>query len=168
MALELVPLGTLRVQLKPPIEVGIGPAGTRLIVEVASAEMHGDRLRGQMVGGSGADWLIVGPEGTGSIDIRVALRTDDGATIFVHYNGRLDASRGLQLPMTIYVAPRFETGDERYAWLNRIQAIGKGIIHEDFSLDYEWYEVRLSIGPVQMMNSAIAAYWHAAAAQTKV
>ena len=44
--------------------------------------------------------------------------------------------------MTAYVAPRFETGDERYAWLNGIQAVGKGILYENLSLDYEWYEVR--------------------------
>jgi hypothetical protein len=44
--------------------------------------------------------------------------------------------------MTIYVAPRFETGDERYTWLNRIQAVGKGTLNQDLSLDYEWYEVR--------------------------
>jgi hypothetical protein len=51
-------------------------------------------------------------------------------------------SRGLNLPATVYVAPRFETCDERYLWLNRIQAIGKGIANEDLTLDYEWYEVR--------------------------
>ena len=45
-------------------------------------------------------------------------------------------------PLTVYVAPRFETGDERYAWLNRIQAVGKGTVNEDLSVDYEWYEVR--------------------------
>jgi len=83
-----------------------------------------------------------GPEGTGTVDVRATLQTDDGAIIFVQYNGRLDASQGLQFPMTAYVAPLFETGDERYAWLNRIQAVGKGIVYEDLSLDYEWYEVR--------------------------
>jgi hypothetical protein len=56
--------------------------------------------------------------------------------------GRLDGSNGLQPPLTVYVAPRFETGDKRYAWLNRIQAVGKGTINEDLSVDYEWYEVR--------------------------
>jgi hypothetical protein len=142
MAIELVPLCTLRIQLKPPIVAGTGPAGTRLIVEVASAQVKGDRLRGEMLGAAAADWMIVGPEGTGTVDVRVTLQTDDGAVIFVQYNGRMDASRGLQFPMTAYVAPRFETGDERYAWLNRIQAVGKGILYEDLSLDYEWYEVR--------------------------
>jgi Protein of unknown function (DUF3237) len=142
MAIELVPLCTLRLQLKPPIEVGAGPAGTRLIVEVVSAQVKGDRLRGEMLGAAAADWVIVGPGGTGTVDVRATLQTDDGAIIFVQYNGRLDTSQGLQFPMTACVAPLFETGDERYAWLNRIQAVGKGILYEDLSLDYEWYEVR--------------------------
>lgn len=142
MAIELVPLCTLHVQLKPPIDVGAGPHGTRLIVEVASAQIKGDRLSGEMVGSAGADWLLVGPEGTGTLDVRFAFKTDDGATIFGQYHGRSDVSQGLNLPATVYVAPRFETCDERYMWLNRIQAIGKGIVHEDLSLDYEWYEAR--------------------------
>jgi hypothetical protein len=115
-----------------------------MIVEVASAEVKGDRLRAEMVGAAAADWLLIGPEGTGTLDIRAALRTDDGAIIFMQYYGKsaADLSQGMPLPATIYVAPRFETCDERYAWLNRIQAIGKGTVHEDLSLDYEWYEVR--------------------------
>ena len=48
----------------------------------------------------------------------------------------------MQFPMTAYVAPRFETGDARYAWLNRNQAVGKGTLNEDLSVDYEWYELR--------------------------
>jgi Protein of unknown function (DUF3237) len=144
MAIELVPLATLQVQLKPPMEVGAGCAGTRVIVEVASIQVKGDRLNAEMVGSAVADWLLIGPEGTGTLDVRAALRTDDGAMIFMQYNGKLDSdlSEGLQLPVTVYVAPRFETCDERYLWLNRIQAVGKGIAHEDLSLDYEWYEVR--------------------------
>ena len=142
MAIELVPLCTLRIQLKPPIAAGAGPAGTRLIPEVASAQVKGDRLRGEMLGAAAADWLIVSPEGTGTVDVRMALQTDDGAVIFVQYNGRMNLSQGFQFPMTAYVAPLFETGDERYAWLNGIQAVGKGILYEDLSLDYEWYEVR--------------------------
>lgn len=141
MAIELVPLCTLRLQTKPPIMIGAGPTGTRLVSEVANGEVQGDRLRGQMEGIAG-DWLLIGPEGTGTIDVRATLRTDDGASIFVQYNGRLDGSRGWRFPMTVYVAPRFETGDERYAWLNRIQAVGKGTINEDLSVDYEWHEVR--------------------------
>jgi hypothetical protein len=144
MSIELVPLCTLRIQANPPIEVGTGPAGTRVVVEIASIEMKGDRLSAHLEGAAVADWLLIGPEGTATLDIRATMRTDDGAIIYVQYSGKIaaDWSQGVQLPATTYVAPRFETGDQRYAWLNRIQAVGKGSAHEDLSLDYEWYEVR--------------------------
>ncbi|MGY1669413.1 DUF3237 domain-containing protein [Geodermatophilus sp. SYSU D00710] len=142
MAIELVPLCTMRVQLKPPIEVGAGPAGTRLIFEAESAKFDGDRFSGEMEGSASGDWLLLGPDGTGMLDVRATFRTHDGALVFAQYHGRLDASDGMDLPKTIYVTPRFETGDERYAWLNRIQAAGKGVVHEDLVLDYEWYELR--------------------------
>ena len=144
MAIDLVPLCTLRVQLKPPIAVGTGCAGTRVIIEVASVQVKGDRLRAELMGAAAADWQLIGPEGTATLDVRAALRTDDDAIIFMQFYGKSpqDASQGLQPPATIYVTPRFETGDERYAWLNRVQAVGKGTVHEDLSLDYEWYEVR--------------------------
>jgi len=144
MAIRLVPLCALRVQLNPPIEVGAGCAGTRLIIEVASIQAKGDRLCAEMMGAAVADWVLIGPDGTGTLDVLATLRTDDDAIIFMQYNGKVDSdlSQGLQLPVTVYVAPRFETCDERYAWLNRVQAIGKGTAHEDLSLDYERYEVR--------------------------
>ena len=41
----------------------------------------------------------------------------------------------------MYVSPLFETGDPRYAWLNTIQAVGKGEFVGS-NLHYEWYEVR--------------------------
>ena len=144
MAIELVPLCTIRVQLKPPIVVGAGCAGTRVIFELASVQLKGDRLRAEMMGAAAADWQLIGPEGTATLDVRAALRTDDDAIIFMQFYGKSpqDALQGLQPPATIYVTPRFEAGDERYAWLNRIQAVGKGTVDEDLSLDYEWYEVR--------------------------
>jgi hypothetical protein len=36
--------------------------------------------------------------------------------------------------------PRFETGDERYAWLTRIQAVGKSVF-DGTKLEYEIFEV---------------------------
>lgn len=53
MAIELVPLCTMRLTAKPPIEIGAGPAGIRMIFEETSVEVHGDRLRGQMEGSAG-------------------------------------------------------------------------------------------------------------------
>ena len=79
MAIELVPLCTLGVQLQPPIAVGTGCAGTRLIFEVASVQVKGDRLRAEMTGAAAADWQLIGPEGTATLDVRATLRTDHGA-----------------------------------------------------------------------------------------
>jgi hypothetical protein len=46
MGIELVPLCTMRLESKPAVEVGTGPAGTRLIVDCTSIEVKGDRLKG--------------------------------------------------------------------------------------------------------------------------
>lgn len=139
MAVELVPLGTLTVTLGEPIVVGDGPAGTRMIFEVESAEVTGERVNGSLKGRSSADWLVV--NGTvGTLDVRATIETNDGAIIYAHYGGRVDLSGGIGAA-PLYVAPRFETADERYAWLNTIQAVGKGEL-DGLTLTYEWYEAR--------------------------
>jgi hypothetical protein len=142
MEIGLVPLCTMHIVVKAPIEIGAGPAGTRRIIENVSAQIKGERLNAEQLGVAASDWLVVGPEGTGMVDVRLAIQTDDGAAIYMKYNGRFNASPGSQDPATVYAAPTFETGDERYAWLNRVQAVGKGIIRPDRTIDYEFYEVR--------------------------
>lgn len=138
MAIELVPLCEVEVTLAEPIVVGPGPAGTRLIGEVRSARASG-RLTGSLKGNAAADWLLL-QGGVGLLDVRVTIETDDGAVIFAQYNGRMDVSEGIG-GKPVYVAPRFETGDPRYAWLNLVQAVGKGQL-SGTTLRYEWYEVR--------------------------
>lgn len=137
--MELVPLCNVDVVLEAPIDVGVGPAGWRLIFEVASAEMKGDRLSGTMRGRATADWLTL-VETTGALDVRATFETYDGAVIFAQYRGRTDITGGPG-SAPIYVAPLFETGDARYTWLNTIQAVGKGILN-GLNLSYEWYELR--------------------------
>lgn len=139
MAIELVPLCTLRIRLREPIVLGNTPAGVRLIIEVESGAVEGDRLRGVIKGNSTADWFTIGPEGTGTLDIRALIETDDGALIFVQYLGRNDMSSSPNAPL--YVAPRFETGDDRYRWLNPLLAVGKGTL-DGLNLTYEFHEVR--------------------------
>ena len=138
MAIELVPLCEVDVTLAQPIMVGQGPAGMRVVGEVLSARATG-RLTGSLKGNAAADWLLLQGD-VGVIDVRVTMETDDGAVIFAQYNGRMDVSAGIG-GKPVYVAPRFETGDPRYAWLNLVQAVGKGRL-SGTSLHYEWYEVR--------------------------
>src|SRR5438105_3014034 len=116
---QLVPLGMLTFELRPPIVLADTPCGTRWIVEVESGRIEGDRLQGRIdKSHANADWFVVGPDQTGSVDARVLAETDDGASVFIEYKGRVD----LSVPNApIYIAPRFETGDDRYRWLNRVQ-----------------------------------------------
>jgi Protein of unknown function (DUF3237) len=140
MSIELVPLMTATINLREPIMLPNTPSGTRLIVEVASATFEGDRIRGKQKGVAAADWLTVGPDGTGTLDVRATLETDDGAVIYSFYRGRLDTTPPLG-SVPIYAAPLYETGDERYAWINKIQAVAKGETDGQL-LEYEIYEVR--------------------------
>ena len=68
------------------------------------------------------------------------METDDGALVYVRYEGRADGSGGLAAG-PFYGAPLFETSDERYRWLNTTVAIGKAEFR-GLDLVYEWYEVR--------------------------
>jgi uncharacterized protein DUF3237 len=139
MTLELVPLCTIVIDLTEPLIMANTPAGTRVIVEVQDFRVEGDRLRGKMKGSAAADWLTIGPDSTGTLDVRATMETDDGAVIYVAYQGRRDFSQGLDAP--IYTAPKFDTGDERYAWLNKVQAAAKGTV-EGTTLTYEVFELR--------------------------
>ncbi len=85
----------------------------------------------------GADWLRVMPSGALRLDVRAVLNTDDGALIYVTYNGIIQhspesaekMSRGEVLTANdipyFVTAPTFQTSSPTYAWLNSVQAVGK-------------------------------------------
>jgi hypothetical protein len=136
MTLELVPLCTATVTLAEPITV----SPTFAIGEVVGMEVEGERLRAHLKGRAAADWLTISPEGFGTLDVKVTLETDDGAVVHASYTGRFPFDT-----LTVYATPLFHTGDERYAWLNRIQAVAKGSFPKApdmATLVYEMYELR--------------------------
>lgn len=122
--------------LRAPIVVGSGPYGMRQIFDVSGGEVRGERLRGRVLP-SGADWILLGSDGVGRLDVRAAMETHDGASIYLSYTGVLhmnDAAmqaiaggRLTEYGETIFFTnPRFETGDPRYAWLNGLFVVGQG------------------------------------------
>lgn len=133
---ELVPLGALTLDLRDPILVPGVPAGTRVIAECSGGRFEGERLKGDLKGHANADWVSIGADGTAAIDVRLLLETDDGALIYMTYAGRLNLA-----DQTVYAAPLFETGDERYSWLNGIQAVAKGTTDNTRVL-YDIFELR--------------------------
>jgi len=121
---ELEALGTMVVDVAPSLPVGIGPAGDRSVGAITAVTLSGERLRATQASPAAADWLVR-TGAVGVIDARVLLRTDDDALIYLQYGGRLDLSDPAS-GMWAYVALTFETGDPCYAWLNKVQGVGKG------------------------------------------
>jgi hypothetical protein len=135
--LALVPLCSIDLTLGEVRLIGDGPAGLRVIVPVVSGTVSGDRVRGELEPTAMADWIVLN-DGIGTVDVRGVVRTHDDALVFVTYGGRADMSGGVGAA-PIYVAPRFETSDERYTWLNLVQAVGVGTVDGDH-LHYDWFE----------------------------
>ena len=144
-----------RIPLAPPLHVGQTPDGYRMIVNVAGGRFEGPRLRGEVMPMSGADWSRIRADGAGALDVRMCLRTDDGALLYVHWHGLMvfaDDERDYALDFAkpddpagasryyFRTSPQFETGDPRYAWLNRLVAVSKsrtgddGVIHRVFAI----------------------------------
>jgi hypothetical protein len=138
--------------LKAPLDVGPGPYGTRLVVEVTGGRFEGKRLKGKILTGGG-DWLLVGSDGFARLDVRAQLVTDDGAAIYVSYFGVLEMNAKTQAALAdpamgtdfadqyFRTNPRFETGDPRYAWLNQALFVGEGRVLPNRTVDYRVYRV---------------------------
>ena len=133
-------LAEVRVDLHPREVIGAGPFGTRLIYMVQGGSFEGPKLRGAVL--SGGDWFLMLANGAGELDVRATLRTDDGAFIYIAYRGVLVASPEVwdrfrareEVDPDLYyfrTAPRFETGDERYAWLNTAVCLGVGAVRPE-------------------------------------
>jgi hypothetical protein len=135
--LKVRPLFTLLLDVAPPINVGKTPGIDRRIGVITGGRFEGERLRGTLLPG-GSDWQTVRPgDGAFMLDVRIALKTDDGDTIAMRYPGIrhgtkevLDRiARGEVVKATDYylrIAASFETASEKYGWLNTIISIGVG------------------------------------------
>ena len=126
------------IALAPTLELGATPLGTRSVYSVTGGTFEGPTLRGTFLPG-GADWLLTLANGASELDVRATMRTDDGALIYVSYRGVIDIPPGVAArlfsadgesvdPSEYYfrTTPRFETGSEKYAWLNKTVCVGIG------------------------------------------
>ncbi|MGC1440630.1 MAG: DUF3237 domain-containing protein [Burkholderiaceae bacterium] len=124
------------VELAAPMELGDSPRGRRRIIPIIGGTVTGKRLNGT-IQNLGADWQTIFSDGLAELDTRYSIKTDDGALIDVRNFGFRHGpeaviqalARGETVdPATYYMRthPKFETGDPRYAWLNRIIAVGSG------------------------------------------
>lgn len=131
------PLFEITLQVPQITDLGDTPLGRRRIAAVTGGEFRGERLRGTVVAPPGGDWLLQRQDGVTVLDVRLLLRTDDGEHIYMAYRGlrhgpaevmaRLAAGERVD-PATYYfrMAPVFETASAKYAWINKIVAVGTG------------------------------------------
>ena len=105
----------------------------------------------------GGDWMRVLPSGALRLDVRATLQTDDGALIYMSYNGTLQVTpevmqrlmkgevlRTEDIPYFI-TAPTFETSAPKYAWLNTVQAANKIVelkLGDDGYVKYDTFILR--------------------------
>ena len=119
------PLMILRLATSATQEIGSTPHGTLTIFPVTGGSFEGERLRGKVLAGGG-DWVTAHEDGTFTLDLRVTLETDDGDLIHMTFTGvRDDANHYFR------TVPRFETAVPKYAFLNRLVAVGIGEIRPE-------------------------------------
>ena len=127
------------------------PLGTRMIAVVERGTVEGPRLRGEFLPGGG-DWIMVGSDRVARLDVRATIRTHDDELVYVTVTGRAtlsdEAIGRLWAGETIgweemhaRSAPLFETGAERYAWLNSTVAIAVNELSLNH-VNYRVYSVR--------------------------
>ncbi|MFT7600043.1 MAG: hypothetical protein ACI8TP_002981 [Acidimicrobiales bacterium] len=115
-----------------------GPTGTRMIAPVSGGSFEGPGIKGSIVAPAG-DWVHARKNRTIHLDVRLQLATDDGESILMTYQGIGKPNE--DGTTSIRSAPTFETGSEKYAWLNDVQAVGIGTAGVE-SVTYEVYGLK--------------------------
>jgi hypothetical protein len=125
------------------VNIGAVPDETRVFNVARERTIHGSRsVQGTVLWGT--DMAIIRTDDVAILNVRVAIQTDDGATIFSRYRGvfpcgprgfrklisekPLLGSEEAPFVANVYVTPTYETMDPRYAWLMKYQCVGFGEI----------------------------------------
>ncbi|WP_419836847.1 DUF3237 domain-containing protein [Streptomyces bugieae] len=115
------------------------------MIKVAMIRLMAALLAGEEIEPRGPiDWALFRPDGTMSLDVRLTLRTHDGALVYMTYGGRwvtppelradiADPAKRYDIDPARYyfrTNPLFETGSQEYAWLNDIVCVAAGYLIE--------------------------------------
>lgn len=118
---------------------------------MTGGEIFGPKMRGRLLP-VGGDWTSLRPDGIGVLDIRATFELDDGALIYMTYNGIADLgpdgyerflAGNPPAKVQARVAPRYYTGHPAYLWANRIQCLGIGEVDmQQLKVSYDIYALR--------------------------
>jgi Protein of unknown function (DUF3237) len=149
-SIRVRPLFLMRLHVPPLIIVGPTPNAFRRIGVIQGGSFEGERVGGEVLGG-GNDWQAVRNDGCTKLDVRLVLRTTDGALIGMTYQAvrcgppdimeKLDKGEVVD-PASYYfrMNPLFETSAAKYDWMNRIITVGTGHRRADGPI-YSVFEV---------------------------
>jgi hypothetical protein len=130
------PMFAMRLDVRPMLIVGATPGAYRRVGVVTGGSFEGERLSGAVLDGS-SDWQTVRSDGSTTLNVRLVLRTEDGALIGMTYQGlrhgpadiiaRIEKGEVVD-PASYYfrINPLFETEAAKYDWINRVIAVGIG------------------------------------------
>jgi hypothetical protein len=150
--MELEPAMTYRFRIRGPLEATEqSPRGARQYWEMTEGTLTGPGLEAK-IAMPGGDWHLVSSDRLGRPDVRVQFQTDDGAIILLAYTGLVERTEAfvnaanenrstgwddqyMRMVMT------FDTGAERYRWLNESLFIARGRLISTTEIEYEIFRV---------------------------
>lgn len=144
-------LFTITVTVAQLHDFGDTPFGLRHVDLLGSGTFEGPKLCGTVLPG-GIDQKLIRADGAMTPNVRLVLKTDDEALIYMHYTGvRHGSAEVMQRiaggesvdPSEYYLrnAPFFETAAPKYDWLNRIVSVGVGRRMPDHAA-YDVFEIQ--------------------------
>ena len=143
---------TYRIRVRGPAKATTGsPLGERQYWEMSDGELSGPRIKARLAM-AGDDWFRAGADGFGRPDVRVAFVTDDGETVLLRYQGLVQLTdaftRAAENDGTtrfedqyMRMAMFFDTGAERYAWLNQSLFVAEGRLAGPKEVEYRIYRL---------------------------
>lgn len=116
------PAATLHVTISEPLMVGpIGPR-TRAVVPITGGTISGPEINGTVVPG-GFDLAWLHDDGSAEVEAHYVLKLDDGSFATIVNTGSCTPVPGEDETFSGRAVPVFETGSEKYGWLNEAQFI---------------------------------------------
>ena len=135
-SVRTTPMFAMRLDVRPLLIVGATPGAYRRVGVVPGGSFEGERLSGAVLDGA-SDWQTVRNDGSTTLNVRLVLKTEDGALIGMTYQGlrhgpadiiaRIEKGEVVD-PASYYlrINPLFETAAAKYDWINRVIAVGIG------------------------------------------
>jgi len=112
------------------VPFGDTPEGFRIDLYFEGT-ISGDTINGFM---SGIDYFLTRPDGIGEINAHATIVTDDDALITVHITGFVFENGTIQDEIV-----KFESGYEKYSWLNNTLLTGNGNMTSDTTFEVNYY-----------------------------